>query len=69
MNKKEANAILRKKYGASWFDQPGVKDEQRALMRGESVPKNGSSAAESDEAETHGYEVVNEVILGWYDQF
>jgi DNA ligase-1 len=44
MNKKEANAILRKKYGASWFDRPGVKDEQRALMRGEAAPKAAPKA-------------------------
>ena len=42
MNKKQANAILRKKYGASWFERPGVKDEQRALMQGKAAPKKGS---------------------------
>jgi hypothetical protein len=39
VTKKEANAILRWKYGTSWFDRPGVKDERNALMRGSAQQK------------------------------
>ena len=37
MNKKAANAVMRAKYGASWFDRAGAKVERGALMRDEST--------------------------------
>jgi hypothetical protein len=34
MTKKEANAKMRAKYGADWFDRSGVKAERNALLGG-----------------------------------
>ncbi len=38
MNKKAANAIMRAKYGASWFERAGAKTERSALMSGRAAP-------------------------------
>ena len=42
MNKKQANAKMREKYGADWFERPGAKAERRALMQG-GAPRRAAS--------------------------
>ena len=34
MTRKEANTMMRNKYGANWFERGGVKEERNALMAG-----------------------------------
>lgn len=39
MSKKEANALMRDRYGNNWFDRPGAKTERNALMAGKAAGK------------------------------
>lgn len=44
MTKKEANAVMRQKYGAEWYDRAGGRQERNAFMRQPSRPAPGKSA-------------------------
>lgn len=47
MTKKEANALMRSQYGASWFERADAKDERDGLMRGKTASRVSTSTGKS----------------------
>lgn len=50
MDKKDANALMRKKYGDAWHERAGAKVERDALMRGASAPRASAPRASAPAA-------------------